>query len=340
MHINWMQYHFDAVDGYGRFGMYFIRALARAGVTVTPMLLQQVEQMPGWMQRMAGLEFSHITITCAPPHNLRGMAGRQWAFTMCEGTEIDKGWADHINEKAERLIVPCQHNAEAFRNGGVDVPIHVVPGGTEPGDFPVLARRNGNHPYTFLALGDRGRRKGWDVVYKAFWHAFKDQPDVRLCFKARPVGAELIALMAGAQQKDPRLSFWREDVDDPADVYAQADVFAIPSRSEGWGMPHREAAMMGLPVIATRYSGTADGIDHWAIPIEKFVLKDVPPTATHVKGQWAEPDLEEVAAAMRWCYDHQDEAWEKGQAAARWLRGNQTWDHAVVQLLDLLERYG
>jgi glycosyltransferase involved in cell wall biosynthesis len=339
MRLNWLQFHYSEIDGYARFGMAFIRALGRLGVSVTPLHIQQLE-MPGWTQRLAGLDFSHLTIACLPPHNLKGLAGRQWIFTMCEGTEIQKDWAEHINAKAERLIVPCEHNAEAFRRGGVDTPIHVVPGGTDPAEFPILARRNGGHPYTFLALGDRGRRKGWDVVYRAFFKAFGDLPDVRLVFKARPVGADLIALMAGAARKDPRLSFWREDVERPADVYAQADCFAIPSRSEGWGMPHREAAMMGLPVIATRYSGTADGIDDWAIPVETYRLKPVPRSALHVFGEWAEPDEDEVAARMRWCYDHPDEAWQKGQAAAQWLREHQTWDHAAARLLALLETYG
>lgn len=339
MRINWMSFHFDNVDGYGRFSRYFIRALARQGLDITPILLSQVDQMPGWMQRLTGLEWSGVTISCMPPHNLKGLAGRQWAFTMCEGTQIDDGWAEHINQKCERLLVPCAQNAAAFIDGGVEVPVHIIPGGTDPGDFPLLPRRKSNRPYTFLTLGDRGRRKGWDVVDQAFGKVFRDNPAVRLVFKARPVGADLIALLAGAVKKPANYSFWREDVEDPADIYAQADCFVIPSRGEGYGMPQREAAMMGLPVITTRYGGCAESIDHWAIPVENFKMVQVPKIQTHVRGLWADPDVDEVAEHMLWCYQHQEEAFERGQAAAKWLRENQTWDHAASQLVDLLEHY-
>lgn len=37
--------------------------------------------------------------------------------------------------------------------------------------------------------------------------------------------------------------------------YAAADAFVLPSRGEGWGRPHVEAMSMGLPVIATNWSG-------------------------------------------------------------------------------------
>ena len=38
-------------------------------------------------------------------------------------------------------------------------------------------------------------------------------------------------------------------------LYAAADCFVLPSRGEGWGRPHVEAMSMGLPVIATNWSG-------------------------------------------------------------------------------------
>ena len=41
-------------------------------------------------------------------------------------------------------------------------------------------------------------------------------------------------------------------------VYAAADCFVLPSRGEGWGRPHVEAMAMGLPVIATKWSGPSE----------------------------------------------------------------------------------
>jgi glycosyltransferase involved in cell wall biosynthesis len=97
--------------------------------------------------------------------------------------------------------------------------------------------------------------------------------------------------------------------------------------------------MMGLPVIALRYSGLEDGIDHWAIPVEKYTMGPVPPSATDVCGDWANPDEDEIAETLRWCYENREEARQKGLAAAAWLREHQTWDHAAQKLITLLERY-
>eukprot|EP00966_Prymnesium_polylepis_P326150 7382074-Prymnesium_polylepis.3 len=40
-------------------------------------------------------------------------------------------------------------------------------------------------------------------------------------------------------------------------LYRAADAFVLPSRGEGWGRPVVEAMAMGLPTIATNWSGTA-----------------------------------------------------------------------------------
>ncbi len=339
--INWAAYSFDPSDGYGRYAMHMIRALIRLGVEIHPLILAQLA-LPSWLRRLGGLDLGRLTIASVPPYMLKNLPGRQWCLTMTEGTRLPGGWANTLNSTCERVIVPCEHNAEAFRSSGVRIPVHVIPGGTSPEEFPVIDRKP-RRPYTFLALADRGARKGWSEVWQAFYRAFggpEDTPDVRLVIKTRPHTNRLIDMIAEACG-DPRISFWCENVAEPRDVYANVDCFAIPSRSEGWGMPHREAAMMGLPVIATRYSGLEDGIDNWAaVVIERYRLEPVTDGgALHIAGQWARADVGEVAAAMRWCYDNPEEAARRGRRAAWWLRRNQTWERSARRLKELLEAH-
>lgn len=183
-----------------------------------------------------------------------------------------------------------------------------------------------------MALGDRGMRKGDDIVWTAFFKAFDTKKDnVRLLVKSRAGNHRQMDLT-----RNPKwLSMWREDVTNMADVYHQVDCFVFPTRGEGWGLPAREAASTGLPVIATRFGGTAVDIDQWGIPLEQYAM--VPSV---LEGEWAEPNLDEVIAKMRWVYDHQDEAMAIGQRASAWLQANQTWEHAADELIDLVEQWG
>jgi glycosyltransferase involved in cell wall biosynthesis len=346
MPLNWTGYQYRKWDGYGRYGAYMVRALLKAGVDVTPILEEEMN-MPAWMQQLRGTRFDdRLTISCLPPYFLQRSPGKHWLLTMTEGSECPDDWAYMINRSGvERLIVPCQHNADAFASGGVECPITVIPGGTDPDEFPLrTTQRDAKKPYTFLALADRGSRKGWIEAYAAFYKAFGGKTDgakdVRLIIKCRPEGNSLVDMIAKAKDLDPRLCFQIEDVADPVQVYAQADCFVIPSRSEGWGMPHRECAAMGIPVITQAYSGMDDGHTHeWAIVVEGGHMQPSPPE-THIKGEQRRVDVDELAKAMRACYDNPDSAASLGRSSAAWLRQYQTWDHSAALLVQLLQREG
>ena len=58
---------------------------------------------------------------------------------------------------------------------------------------------------------------------------------------------------------DPRLFSQDLALKDLPKLYKAADAFVLPSRGEGWGRPHVEAMAMGLPVIATNWSGSTAG---------------------------------------------------------------------------------
>lgn len=350
MRLNVLGYQFRGFDGYGRYSAYLVRALRRAGVEITPHF-NGAADAPAWLRDEWGVDFANTpTISCLPPFYLRKLpknSAPHWLLTMTEGSELPDDWAEIINESGvERVLVPCQHNADAFRNGGVDVPITVVPGGTDPDEFPLLQRqRNEDAPYTFLTLADRGKRKGWFEVYNAFFMAFGTYKDVgpdkvRLIIKCRPNGNDLIDfILEKLPWIDPRITFLQEDYANIADFYALGDCLALPSRSEGWGMPHREAAMMGLPVITQAYSGMDDGhTGEWASVVKDGRMEPVEAQKDkHLKGQWRTVDREELAQVMRMHYENPAGFAGAGQGAAAWLRVNQTWDHACTKLLQVLQ---
>jgi glycosyltransferase involved in cell wall biosynthesis len=333
MKINVLAHRLIKEDGYGRYALHLMRALAQLGVSVRPGEYRDI-QLPAWVQHLQGYDFSHLTLSIMPAYELKGIPGRQWALTMWEDDYPPKHFVDGLHDHAERVIVPCEQNAQALQAAGVSIPIHVVHGGTAPEEFPVLPMVEHQRPYTFLCLGDRGPRKGIETVWSAFFQAFPHEQDVRLLIKAR--AGSLDPRMAFGCD-DARIAWWLEDTDSMADVYPFGDVFVYPAYGDGWGMPPREAAMLGLPVIATNWSGTAVGIENWALPIKKFQL--VPAGIPPYIGKWARPDIGEVAQHMRWCYENRAAARAKGQAGAAWLRANQTWQHTARGIVALLEQY-
>jgi glycosyltransferase involved in cell wall biosynthesis len=356
MKINWMAYQYREYDGYGRFSNRFIAALARAGVAVHPTLTEMAMSPPS-TRRMNGWHSNALTIQCAPVFYSSRVAGPSWLFSMTEGSELPDQWAEMIAMvMPERVIVPCEYNATAFRDGiksiGLDIPVSIINGGTDPAEFDrreLNGRYESEYDYTFLALSDRGARKGWCEVWEAFYRAFGrpvDTPDVRLIIKSRPEGRNsadknLMNMIANADNPDPRIEIWREDVDDMRDVWSRADCVAMPSRSEGFGMPHREAAMTGVPVITQQYGGVDDGhCAEWSFPVGGGKIERIPEAYEHIKGEWMKADVPALADMMKHVYTHPRMTARIAQQKAKWLAENQTWDHAAAALIRLMEENG
>jgi glycosyltransferase involved in cell wall biosynthesis len=332
MKINWLAWMLDNADGYGRQGLGMIRALSLLGHDVRP-IMESMMQTPPWIQSLMGLDWAGLTIINQTAGKVRGLPGRRWAFSMWEDSIVSEKWVENINAHCERLIVPCAHNARVFELGGVKVPIHLVSLGVDPHEYrPLPIRPQANRPYTFMALADRGKRKGFDLALVAFCAAFPASkfPHVRLILKTRE--GDMLPSFG-----DPRISHWSADCDSMADVFTQADCFVYPSRGEGWGLPPREAVACGVPTIAPRHTGLEVGIDQWAtVILEKLKLE---PSDMGNGGDWYSCDYGEVAQAMTWCYEHRMEAREKALAGSAWLHAYQSWGHAAIALNDLLEGY-
>ena len=335
-HINWCGYYSDN-DGYGRFNSRMIWALRNAGVQVSYFTKYHLG-MPGWMQKELGIDWNDLTISCAPAVELAKVPGKHWLITMIESNCVDHDWLVHLCTKdLERILVPCLENRNAFENAGVNIPIEILHGGTDPKEFPWV-EGDGNRPYTFLALTDRGFRKGWSEVWEAFYKAFGGKTtgiqDVRLILKYLPHTAlkETMSAMSGADGADKRIIYQSESAKSMWDVFYQVDCVVLPSHFEGWGMPHREAAMAGLPVITQKYSGMDDGFtEKWALTV---------PGREMTLGWWQIPDIDAIAEKMKWCFYNREEASRFGKSASLWLQENQTWDHSAARLLEMMEEQG
>src|SRR5205085_9673410 len=99
-----------------------------------------------------------------------------------------------------------------------------------------------------LYVGRLDPEKGVDVLLRACTGLDADVVVVG-------AGSQEAALRAAA---GPRVRFaGRVERDALPALLAAADVFCLPSRSEQWGMVLNEAALAGLPLVATDAAGGA-----------------------------------------------------------------------------------
>jgi len=140
--------------------------------------------------------------------------------------------------------------------------IIVVPLAYEPPDDLPRRPANPDRPLTVLWLGSVILRKG--IPY--FVEAARKLADRNIRFVvAGPVG---VTEQAVATFPDNIEVVGRIDRSEASDAYRHADVFALPTVSDGFAITQLEAMAHGLPVIATPNCGqvVTDGVDGRTIP--------------------------------------------------------------------------
>jgi len=110
------------------------------------------------------------------------------------------------------------------------------------------------------AVGRLAEQKAFHVLLEAMPRLLKAEPDTRLLLAGDgPLRVQLESLSRRLGVED-RVSFLGCREDTPS-VYAAMDVFALPSRHEGYGIVFIEAMAMGVPVVGTRVVGSVDAVE-------------------------------------------------------------------------------
>jgi Flp pilus assembly protein TadD len=183
--------------------------------------------------------------------------------------------------------------------------------------------------FVFLSVFSWIGRKAWDVLLRAWYDEFGPQDDVTLLLKTdtalAPTGTdtaqEVEAFVRGQLKRNPNKGARLVVLDQPlaaTDVprlYRTADAFVLASHGEGWGRPYMEAMAMGLPTIATGWSGNLEFMNDDNSYLVGYKLVDTP-ADSWLKGQrWAAPSVGDLRRTMRKVYEHQSEAAAIGSRA-------------------------
>ena len=268
---------------------------------------------------------SMVGICMATPGEFRNLpTPYRIGWTMYETSnplERYPQWRKECTE-VDELWVPTTAIIEIFSKFVPSSKLHVMPLALNPvyREGRVGLRPARADDFHIVMWGGLTDRKSPLEVLRTFKHVFPlaRYPNVRMTFKTRCglFGRDTYQLPE-RDELDPRVRV----VDDTwlpermIELGQDADLFVFPSKGEGFGLPPREAILLGVPTIISNTSGMREIANPkyvWVVPIEKRAK-------CPLGGTWDLPDWKTFADMLMWHYHHREEARAKAAKAAEWL---------------------
>lgn len=233
------------------------------------------------------------------PKNVRGPRFGYWAYELLRAP---KSW---LTDAAllDEVWVPSHFTGDSL--AGAKAPVRVVPHPLFLEDYRGVApapRAPGFQAVTLFDFKSSMARKNPQGIIAAFAKAFPDDPTARLLIKTQNgrVFPDMLAKLRAMAPANVEVLDEVWPYEQVKSVIAGADVVVSLHRAEGFGLIMAEAMALGTPVIATGWSGNVDFLDEtcaMVVPVKLVPVDD--PQGIYRGQQWAEPDVEATAAALR-----------------------------------------
>lgn len=298
---------------------------------------------------------SYVTIVNQPPvrwgnnSHLKNRIG----YLAFEG-ELNNEWVKIINESnIIELWTPSEYCKKMFLKSGVKKRVVVVPHAINPEVWeprPVKNNRikaiKDDNKFIFLGVGTfHNKRKGFDLLLKAFNQEFKGQDDVKLVLKINRIYNPNERFMNYARQfLDPtgnmNIEFIDDDLteDEMVDLFNIADCYVTPHRAEGFGMNILNALAVGTPVITTNFSGNLDFCNKdncELISVKKEIWS--PWEYPYEKAKWVEPDINSLKRIMKKVHNNPEHFKSRAKKQSKIIRKKHTWNNVVTTMIALIQ---
>ena len=237
-------------------------------------------------------------LACLGPRRVVGPRFGYWAWEL---PKAPRSWLSDAR-LVDEVWAPSRYTAEGL--AGAAAPVRVVPHPLFVEDYQGIAplpRRAAFQAVAMFDFNSSAARKNPRGAIEAFRRAFGDEPGVELTLKTQN-GARFPDLLAGLRRDAPDNVRIVDEIWPYAEVkrlIAGADALVSLHRAEGFGLPMAEAMALGVPVVATAFSGNLDFMDGDAallVPAGRTAVAD--PQGIYRGQSWAEPDLDAAAQAL------------------------------------------
>lgn len=259
--------------------------------------------------------------------------------------------------QADLVWVPSTWGMNTLIANGLDADrVEIVPEGVDTDQYHPYFNANGNNVTRFLSVGKFEERKSYKETLLAWASVFGKDNNVELVIKTdhfvnvenkQKNLEEFLTLLGVTNVRSVWGSIGAEEL---LALYRSADVFLLPSKGEGWGLPIIEAAAQGLPIITTMYSGQAEYLQHIkssVVPVE-FDLGEITchefrhfyPTTDNNWGSWAVPRAESIASALTTAKKNLEQLKQHANVNANIIRQRYSWPACVDSALRSLQQRG
>ncbi len=258
-------------------------------------------------------------------------------------------WLAELCERPTPKLAPSRFAADALVSLGVDPSrVHVIPHGYSPefaaevSPLPLATQKR----FRFLTVMNSydPERFGFDLLLEAYRRAFTFDDDVCLVVKDYD-GTSNVVRAAIEKGSGPEILFYANFVSKRrlASMYASCSAFVAPFRGEGFGMKILDAAALGLPLILPVFGGPADFCPPDYVRPLRFRTVAVGDCLEsreldwREQRTWCEPDIDDLASAMREVYEDYDPARRRAARLRESVLEGFSWDRAAQKLIQAVE---
>ena len=298
-----------------------------------------------------GIAFLH------PPRLDRVIGRRTANLFVWESNRVPPEWVAPLSEQVDLVVVPSVFTRDALvRSSFPETSVAVVQYGYDPEFVGVGVRSEPvkGRPFTILAIVTPHYRKGVSELVAGFQRAFRADDDVELRIKSTydpiasrrrqtfeiPSWSSLLEEAGGAGGDMPtvRLEVGPVSDSDIAQCLSSADLLVQPSWGESFGLAILEAHAAGLPAIVTGWGGHVEFVPPGDDQLPFRLVEEERGLYVPVDGAVvARPDVNALAARLRWHYENRDASRELGQRAREHV-AHLTWERSARELLEVVSR--
>jgi len=295
--------HFYDASGYAKVNRNLALTLYRKGVcveidpvTIRGNCLNEIEaKIMSVFRRPVGKDA--IQIDSVIPTQAKPLDGNyNILYTTAESSGVPNQFVKAANQYNE-LWVTSSFSARSFIDSGYNGKVTVVHPVVNPNLYNPQVQscefRPGLRSFSFLSVQTWGYRKGSEVLLRAFCDAFTNKDDVSLVLlisessrtQQSKIKEEVGKILSEYPCK-PHILISHKGIPEyqMPSFYKSFNAFVLPSRGEGFGLPYCEAALCGLPVIATKYGGSLDFLDEnnsYLVDVDGFEIAEKGKTGIH-----------------------------------------------------------